>query len=304
MTVTRSNRVALPLAALAVLFGVGLVFTYVVFVQTRLGQRVDDAALAGRAFVPDGFVEDAWTLLDAIGVVTLAGALGIVVLVGLGRGRAWSAVSAGLVVLGANVTTQLLKRVVLTRPDLDVGGSLDLNTLPSGHATVAMSVVVAILFVVPDRIRVPTAVAGWAYATLVGVSTVTAGWHRPSDAVAAAFVVGVWAVVGLFFLTWGEADRVARSADWRTASGTFAVIAVAVVGGVAVLAAASWLGLREVVAWLEEGPLSVGRRTVAYGAAALGIAATWAAVVALTTTALGALFPAAASEFDSRHTIS
>lgn len=275
-----------PLIGLGVLFSIGLVTTYVLFVRVRFGQRVDGAALAGRSFVPDGFVEDAWTVLDAISVVSLAAAIVVIAVIGIGRAQSLLALAAVVVIVGANVTTQILKRAVFERPDLDLVGPLNLNTLPSGHATVALSVVAGLLIVLPARGRIVVALSGWVYATVVGVSTVTAGWHRPSDVIAAFFVVGVWAVVGLGLMAWMHSGNAAPRRDWRATTGAFAGVGIAVTIALVLLAALSWLGLTEVVAWVEDGPLSVGRRTVAYGAAAMGIAAVAAAVLGLFTTAL------------------
>ena len=67
------------------------------------------------------------------------------------------------------------------------------NSLPSGHTTVAASVAVALVFVLPPRARGFAAVVGAGYTALVGVATMSAGWHRPSDSVAALLVVGGWA---------------------------------------------------------------------------------------------------------------
>src|SRR5262249_47992480 len=69
------------------------------------------------------------------------------------------------------------------------------NSLPSGHATVAASVAVALVLVLPPRARGIGALIGAGYAAFVGVATMSAGWHRPSDSIAAFLIVGLWAAV-------------------------------------------------------------------------------------------------------------
>src|SRR6476661_7953136 len=66
------------------------------------------------------------------------------------------------------------------------------NTLPSGHSTVAASLAAALVLVVPVRLRPLAATLGGLYAGGIAAMTLAAGWHRPSDAVSAFAVVGMW----------------------------------------------------------------------------------------------------------------
>src|SRR5690606_32054592 len=135
-----------------------------------------------------------------LGVVSVASVLLAILLVGvvaLLRRRFVLAAAVTVMIVGANVTTQLLKRFVLDRPDVassvpDAAGGLH-NTLPGGHTTVALSVAIAVVLVVPARLRGLVALAAAAYGALTGVATLSAQWHRPSDVVAAGLVVGAWA---------------------------------------------------------------------------------------------------------------
>src|SRR5207245_1071112 len=101
------------------------------------------------------------------------------------------AVGAVLLIVGANLTTQLLKSV-LVRPVLGIDPERAAagNSLPSGHTTIAASVAVAVLLVVPAAVRGVSAVVGAVLTAAAGVATLSAGWHRSSDAVAALLVVG------------------------------------------------------------------------------------------------------------------
>lgn len=110
------------------------------------------------------------------------------------RRRPRLAVGAFVLVLGANVTTEVLKRWVLPRPDLLPADLREGRpSFPSGHSTVAMSLALALVLVVPRSVRSLAAVAGLVYAVGVGVAVIVAGWHRPSDAYGAYLVSFAWA---------------------------------------------------------------------------------------------------------------
>ena len=70
-----------------------------------------------------------------------------------GAGRTAEALAAGMVLLGANVTTQVLKPLLAnprgTYGDYVVG----VEAFPSGHATAAMSLALVAVVVVPRRLR-------------------------------------------------------------------------------------------------------------------------------------------------------
>jgi hypothetical protein len=271
---------AVGMTWLTVVFGAGFAATYWFFVRTAVGQRLDNAALVGKSVVPEEFVADAWSILDTISVTSLVAAGSAMAAIALIRRRPWLAASAAMIIVGSNLTTQVLKRIVLTRPELVEGGIKAYNTLPSGHATVALSVTAAIMVVVPYRHRALAGGAAVIYATAVGVATVTAGWHRPSDAIAAWFVVGAWtaAVCAQLIAVRGTAvgpGRPGLSAEillWIGAAGLL-------LG--AVLLGAAWAGLRLAGDWLESGSLGAGRRALAHGASAAGIGGTALAVVSL-----------------------
>ena len=160
-------------------------------IGTGTGQEYDEAAMntvyAGR--------DARLAVLSVLGRVSIGLILVVMVactLTALLRGRGQWAVGAVVVIAGANITTQLLKRVVLDRPDLGLGV---LNSLPSGHTTVVASATAAALLVVSPGFRAPLALAGAAATTLTGASTIVAGWHRPSDIVAALAVSLGWAAL-------------------------------------------------------------------------------------------------------------
>jgi hypothetical protein len=91
-------------------------------------------------------------------------------------------------IAGSILCTEVLKHVVLERPAIIATNIVD-NSYPSGHTTIGMGVAVAAMLVVPRRLLVPTALGAGIFGSAFGVAVVAAGWHRPSDAVGAFFVV-------------------------------------------------------------------------------------------------------------------
>ena len=188
MTTTATRRdTALPALSVAVVAAVTLFLMVRIAVQSPQGQQWDDDAMgtvvAGR--------DTQLTLLSGLGYVSI-GAIVLVAIacgaVALLRGKARLAIGAAVIIGGADITTQVLKRV-FDRPDFGLGV---LNSLPSGHTTVVASAVGAALLVAPGGIRPLVSAAGGFATTLTGASTVVAGWHRPADVVAALAVSLLW----------------------------------------------------------------------------------------------------------------
>ncbi|MFJ1767202.1 phosphatase PAP2 family protein [Amycolatopsis sp. NPDC088138] len=163
-----------------------LVLVYVLAVWTVSGQELENAALRGadQAAARDQDVAD--QSLSRITVYSLGVAVVLVALVGLLRRRPDLAVAAVGVIVAGQVVTQVLKRWVLPRPSLvPLTGHYAGNSFPSGHTTIAMTVLFAALLVVPYRWRGVTMFFVLFWAVGIGAYTVTAKWHRLSDTVAA-----------------------------------------------------------------------------------------------------------------------
>lgn len=167
--------------------------TWRFFVASATGQRLDEAAFSGARIGRRTLWQAAEPVLEIVSVPLLVGVLAVAAVLALARRRWVLLLQVGLVVGGANLTTQVLKHAVLERPDLVESISLRANSLPSGHTTVAASVAVALVLVVPRSWRPVTAVLGGIYAATTGVSTLIGAWHRPSDVIAAFAVVLAWA---------------------------------------------------------------------------------------------------------------
>ncbi len=286
---TARRGTAVWLAVLALAQTVALIVVWRTAVHTELGQWLDTVALTGNRIGQDRIDGPVNHILNAMSLVALLAATAVIGFIALIRGRVALAVTATLLVVGANLTTQALK-YGLARPDLGIDPQRIFagNSLPSGHATVAASFAVALVLVLPPTVRVLGALLGTGYAAAVGVATLSAGWHRPSDAIAAYLVVGVWAALGgLALLTMqrerakvdpGDAHRLAA-----VLLGTGGLLAV-VAGGLA-------------LAWLADGPRiapsALGRRPLlaGYAGGAAGIAGTMAIVMALVLVSAHRLIP-------------
>ncbi|WP_433785515.1 phosphatase PAP2 family protein [Actinomycetospora sp. CA-101289] len=177
------RRRGAPVAAvLAVVLGAATVVgAYLLAVLDPAGRALDDAVL--HAATSLGLRGEGLTLLELVGVPTVAFAVVVLAGIAIARGRGGRAVGVVALVLGAQVVTQLLK-AGLARPD-----SVDANSLPSGHVTLVASLGLALVLVVPRLLRPLAALAAVAVTGVAGVATMVAGWHRPSDVVAAVGVV-------------------------------------------------------------------------------------------------------------------
>jgi membrane-associated phospholipid phosphatase len=120
--------------------------------------------------------------------------------------KAWpAACAASFVLIGANLTTLVLKAVLPEPPTAPLAGVLlpvPYPRWPSGHSTAAMAVVVALVLAAPPRLRSLTAGAGAVFAAIVGYAVLAFGTHLPSDVVGGFLVASLWglgAVVGLSF---------------------------------------------------------------------------------------------------------
>ena len=177
--------------------------------------------------------------LDTVSVTSIFLATVALIVIALLRRRPLLAVGIGVLVLGANVTTQILKDV-LTRPDLLTPHTLQnsIPAYPSGHSTVAMSLALALVLAVPARLRLPVGLVGITYAVLVGAATLTGAWHRPSDVLGAYLVTLGWAAAVCAWLVAPrgpqprEPDGNAVVVDGIVIALTLLVIAAAVVMGV------------------------------------------------------------------------
>jgi membrane-associated phospholipid phosphatase len=124
----------------------------------------------------------------------------LVVAFALGRGQPRAACAAAIVLIGANLTTLVLK-ALLPEPrvaTLVVGAPhVPYPRWPSGHSTAAMAVALALVFVAPARLRPVAAAAGGAFVALVADGLLVLGSHLPSDVLAGFLVAAGWSLIAL-----------------------------------------------------------------------------------------------------------
>jgi membrane-associated phospholipid phosphatase len=171
----------------------GLVWRY--SVGTVRGQMLDTLALWGNDTGRAELAGPLDTALNAVSVASLVLVLLMIGTIAVARHRYSLAIMAVVIVAGSTLTTRMLKEYLITRPefgvDPDRAGAG--NSLPSGHATAAAAFAVALVLVLPPAARGLASLLGATYAAVVGVATLSSGWHRPSDVIAAYLIAGGWA---------------------------------------------------------------------------------------------------------------
>lgn len=247
MSVVATRRDTTAAAVATVLASVAALALLVRFaLNSDRGQHWDDSAMrtvvAGR--------DTQLTLLSVLGYVSIGAILAVALacaVVALLRGQPRIGAAAAAVLVGANLTTQILKESVLERPDLGLG---TLNSLPSGHTTVVASAVGAALLVAPGALRPVVALTGGFATTLTGASTIVAGWHRPADVMAALAISLLWTAVAAAVI---HGPR-------HPVRGTFVSAAVGCLGGLVFLVA---IGVRPAYGWVgfAEASLVLGAVT-------------------------------------------
>ena len=160
---------------------------------TAPGQVLDTILMEGTMRSARRYEAFSMLITGIVSVPVMVAAGLVVALVAAARRRPTLAGRALGAVIGANVTTQILKDYILTRPHLGVTTGAG-NSLPSGHTTVAVTISLALIIVAPHWFRAPSAWIGWMWTSLMGVSVMMEGWHRPADVVVATLIAGAWAL--------------------------------------------------------------------------------------------------------------
>jgi len=135
-------------SALALAGVLGLAATAYVALRTSRSLRLDGEAMDAVSSPAQALyrLQEGlrWVSVGSVGLSILA-----CVTLALVRRRFDLALAAVALIGGANVTTQILKYDLFTRPDLSQGP----NSLPSGHTTVALSIALAAVIVAPSAWR-------------------------------------------------------------------------------------------------------------------------------------------------------
>ncbi|MFI1197588.1 phosphatase PAP2 family protein [Micromonospora sp. NPDC020750] len=286
---TARGWTAVWLVVLALAQTAAFVVVWRAALHTELGQWVDTVALTGNRIGQDTIASPVDRILNTMSALSLLVATAVIGFIALIRRRVALAITATLLIAGANVTTQLLKHFLI-RPEygIDPERAVAGNSLPSGHTAVAASVALALILVLPRNVRVLGAFVGVGYAAVAGVATLSAGWHRPSDAMAAFLVVGAWAALaGLMLLVTQREQAQVEPADAHRV----AAVVLGLAGALAVVSSA--LALSWLVDLPRLDPDQLGRRSlfVGYAGSAAGIAGTMAIVAALLLAVVHRLVP-------------
>ena len=204
-------------------------------------------------------------LADPASFVMLGAALFAVALV---RGQYRVAAAVPLVLIGANLTTQILKPAVAS-PRLSEwlgSGQIPAASWPSGHSTASMSLVLCAILVSSPRLRPLVATLGAFLAVGVGYSLLALGWHFPSDVLGGYLVAATWALLGVAAL---------RAADGRWPARTGRAVAVRLGEALApplLAVVAAFVAALGVVAVHPEAVVEAGRGNASFVAGAFMIA--------------------------------
>ena len=137
--------------------------------------------------------------------VVLAGAA--LALMALARGKPRHAALVVALVGLTSVSSQLLKALLAYPRHESAAGTTFIapEAFPSGHATASMTLAIALVIVVPPRLRPVAGLVGAAFALGVSFSIIAVGWHFPSDVVGGYLLATGWALVLLAALRASEA---------------------------------------------------------------------------------------------------
>ena len=243
-----------------------------VVVYTEGGEVADEQALRGfRALQRPRLADVSEAIANACDPVPFALLALVLVAIAFVRGQPRTGLAAGAVLLGANVTTQILKPL-LANPRGAIGDyGIGAEAFPSGHATAAMSLALAALMVSPARLRPLVGFGGAVFALAVGFSIVSLDWHFPSDVAGGYLVAATWCfgvlaatrtgrlkaatvparqesyawwpagvalLVPLVVAGWLALERLPRVTGYAEGHTTFAIVAAATAALVAVLVGA------------------------------------------------------------------
>ncbi|WP_318307249.1 phosphatase PAP2 family protein [Amycolatopsis solani] len=235
--VTRAVSRTTVLAASAAGFAFAFVAAYLLFVRTEAGRGVENGVVRSAQSAAH-VVEWAQPLRQTDQVVVLGGIALLIVVIALLRRRLALGVTALALLAAPLVVAQLLKLYVLDRPTTgDRFGVASHNSFPSGHASAAMAMLVALAIVLPRRFRLPTLAVGGIGVAWVSAAAVALGWHRLSDTVGACLLVAAVTCAGAAVASARRPDG-DRVPLLPVLSGLFAPVALVLVG-YAVLATAT-----------------------------------------------------------------
>lgn len=197
-------RRALAITGAAVGAGL-LLLTWLLAFHVGVFERADQSVYAGFGGLQRPRVDSIASFVAHLCDAPLYLFFGVIPpLIALVRRRPRLAFASAAILLGANVTTEILKPL-LAHPRAAglLGGfhQVAAASWPSGHATAAMALALSFVLVTPSRLRPLAAGLGAVFAVAVAYSFLTLGWHYPSDVFGGFLVAGIWASLALAALS-------------------------------------------------------------------------------------------------------
>lgn len=224
-------RDAADVALLMLGGAVVLLVTIWLALRTGVGARADQEVI--KSFRVDRFNPGRISaLLREIQVSTIF-VLTLIAVAVIALQRHWrAAVALPILVVGANQSTQLLKLDFLTSVPTDPSVPV---TLPSGHATAAVSLAAVAIIASPRVVRPIVCLLTGTIAGAAGLGTMAERWHRPADVIAAVGVVLIWSAIAVLIGAHWVDQPLVRPAGFDRAVGHSALACLGVAIGVYLL---------------------------------------------------------------------
>lgn len=185
------------------------------FVLTPSGQQLDEVAFREYAYQFLTIQPQTATGLDQIpaaaGIFAVTGLLFVLIW----KHRFIPAIVGIGVALASNATTQVIKNVILTKPNYGIQEAT-MNSAPSGHTTFAASAVAMLFLASPKRLRPAVGFIGMLFTLAAGYSTIINEWHRPVDVISGILVTASWTIVGLALLRFLRSEELDMSNTQRS----------------------------------------------------------------------------------------
>ena len=215
---------------------------WILLVNTRIGQQLDDRALIARGILPKDVVRSIDNFL-AFSTPFFAASFCVILLV-LGwrthRKRLGIAmtVSFGVTEVVGETLKYLEERRVLDPSLYDELGNKTFNSFPSGTTALAAGFALGLIALSTERFLRLSFLLGLLFIQLVAMFVVLAGWHRPSDALGGVALAVFFACIGLWLGNFTNATHAVQAPwitinpPWKSAAalGAGAILTVFVLG--------------------------------------------------------------------------
>jgi membrane-associated phospholipid phosphatase len=266
--VRRDPKLAL-LGAFACLYG--LLITGAIALLSPAAQAGDATALKGITTLNHGRIAEVATRITHLCDPPMYGLFGaVLVLVALVRRRMRIALVVPVILVGAEVTTEVLKPLLATprAPDW-LQSNIVTASWPSGHSTAALALALCAVLVSPARLRPIVGLLGAVFAAAVAYAILVLAWHFPSDVLGGFLVATLWSLLGVSALLTWEGRR--PSLERRPRQGAIWPVELAGAMGAGVLLALLAARPQTVAAFATDHTFALGMLTV-IGALALACA--------------------------------